>query len=183
MQDMEKTRLEDLFMNNYRSQGLAEKKPETQEIVLVKRIKLGVRSVKVLGWIGSKESNRSRGFSRKGQDTKDRTKITRKSMGLIAKRPYLLPFDRADRGKPGEAAALVAGGAGAPASWGLGWRVQGLEKIVGSSETRSPRSENGRKLAGGGPPRQSTATVASELDSAAVRALRGWESRRRRLGH
>jgi hypothetical protein len=42
---MEKTRLEDLFMNNYRSQGLAEKKPETQEIVLAKRIKHGVRSV------------------------------------------------------------------------------------------------------------------------------------------
>jgi hypothetical protein len=33
--------LEDLFAINYRSQGLAEKKPETQEIVLVKRIKLG----------------------------------------------------------------------------------------------------------------------------------------------
>jgi hypothetical protein len=42
---MEKTRLEDLFVNNYRSQGLAEKKPETQEIVLAKRIKHGVRSV------------------------------------------------------------------------------------------------------------------------------------------
>jgi hypothetical protein len=123
------------------------------------------------------------GFLGKGQDTKDRTKITRKSRGLIAKRPYLLPFDRADRGKSGEAAALVAGGAGAPASWGLGWRVQGLEKIVGSSETRSPRSENGRKLAGGGPPRRPTATVAGELDSSEVRALRGWESRRRRLGH
>jgi hypothetical protein len=42
---MEKTRLEDLFVNNYGSQGLAEKKPETQEIVLAKRIKHGVRSV------------------------------------------------------------------------------------------------------------------------------------------
>jgi hypothetical protein len=62
---MEKTRLEDLFVNNYRSHGLAEKKPETQETVLAKRIKLGVRSVKVLRWFGSKESNRSRGVSRK----------------------------------------------------------------------------------------------------------------------
>jgi hypothetical protein len=38
--------LEDLVVINYRLQGLAEKKPETQETVLVKRIKLGVRSVK-----------------------------------------------------------------------------------------------------------------------------------------
>jgi hypothetical protein len=52
-------------VNNYRLQGLDEKKPKTQETVLVKRIKLRVKSVKVLGWIGSKESNRSRGFSRK----------------------------------------------------------------------------------------------------------------------
>jgi hypothetical protein len=43
---MEKTRLEDLFVNNYRSQGLANKNPETQLMVLVKRIKLGVRSIK-----------------------------------------------------------------------------------------------------------------------------------------
>jgi hypothetical protein len=34
---MEKTRLEDLFVNNYRSQGLANKKPETHQTVLVKR--------------------------------------------------------------------------------------------------------------------------------------------------
>jgi hypothetical protein len=34
---------------NYRFQGVAEKKPETQGTVLVKRIKLGVRSKKELG--------------------------------------------------------------------------------------------------------------------------------------
>jgi hypothetical protein len=44
---MEKTRLEDLFVINYRSQGLAEKICKTHQIVLAKRIKLGVRSVKV----------------------------------------------------------------------------------------------------------------------------------------
>jgi hypothetical protein len=38
--------LEDLSAINYILQGLAEKKPETQETVLVRRIKLGVRSVK-----------------------------------------------------------------------------------------------------------------------------------------
>jgi hypothetical protein len=38
--------LEDLFAINYRFQGLAEKKPETRETVLVKLIKLGVRSGK-----------------------------------------------------------------------------------------------------------------------------------------
>jgi hypothetical protein len=43
--------LDDLSAINYRLQGLAEKKPETQETVLVKRIKLGVRSEKELGWI------------------------------------------------------------------------------------------------------------------------------------
>jgi hypothetical protein len=32
--------LEELFVINYRLQGLAEKKPETQETVLVKRIKI-----------------------------------------------------------------------------------------------------------------------------------------------
>jgi hypothetical protein len=36
-----------MFAVNYRFQGVAEKIPETQEIVLVKRIKLWVRSVKV----------------------------------------------------------------------------------------------------------------------------------------
>jgi hypothetical protein len=41
------------------------------------------------------------GFLGKGQDTKDRTKITRKSGGLIAKQTYLLPFDRADRANQG----------------------------------------------------------------------------------
>jgi hypothetical protein len=38
--------LEDLSAINYRLRGLAEKKPETQETMLVKRIKLGVRSLK-----------------------------------------------------------------------------------------------------------------------------------------
>jgi hypothetical protein len=46
---MEKTRLEDLFVINYRSQGLAEKICKTHQIVLAKRIKLGVRSAKRLG--------------------------------------------------------------------------------------------------------------------------------------
>jgi hypothetical protein len=43
---MEKTRLEDLFVINYRSQGLAKKNHKTQETMLVKRIKYRVRSVK-----------------------------------------------------------------------------------------------------------------------------------------
>jgi hypothetical protein len=54
--------LEDLYAINYRLQGLAEENPETQETVLVKRIKHRVRSIKERGWIGSRESNRSRGF-------------------------------------------------------------------------------------------------------------------------
>jgi hypothetical protein len=47
---------------NYRFQGVVEKKPETQEIMLVKKIKHEVRSVKERGWIGSRESDRSKGF-------------------------------------------------------------------------------------------------------------------------
>jgi hypothetical protein len=39
----------DMFAINHRFQGVAEKKPETQETVLVKRIKLEVRSEKVEG--------------------------------------------------------------------------------------------------------------------------------------
>jgi hypothetical protein len=38
--------LVDLFAIIYRFQGVAEKIPETQETVLEKRIKLGVRSIK-----------------------------------------------------------------------------------------------------------------------------------------
>jgi hypothetical protein len=45
---MEKTRLEDLFLNNYTSQGVAEKTSETQQTVLVKLVKFGVRSIKAL---------------------------------------------------------------------------------------------------------------------------------------
>jgi hypothetical protein len=46
---MEKTRLEDLFVNNYRSQGVAEEISETQQTMLVKLVKFGVRSIKALG--------------------------------------------------------------------------------------------------------------------------------------
>jgi hypothetical protein len=58
----EQNKIGDIFAIIYRFQGVAEKIPETQEIVLDKRIKLGVRSVKERGWIGSRESDRSKGF-------------------------------------------------------------------------------------------------------------------------
>jgi hypothetical protein len=54
--------LEDLSAINYRLQGLAEKKPETKETVLVKRIKHRVRSIKERGWTGIGETIRSRVF-------------------------------------------------------------------------------------------------------------------------
>jgi hypothetical protein len=41
--------LEDLSAINYRLQGLAKKKPETQETMLVNRSKIGVRSEKEFG--------------------------------------------------------------------------------------------------------------------------------------
>jgi hypothetical protein len=50
VQDMEKTRLEDLFVINYRSQGVAEVISETQQTVFAKRIKDRVRSIKGRGW-------------------------------------------------------------------------------------------------------------------------------------
>jgi hypothetical protein len=43
---MEKTRLEDLFVNNYRFQGVAEKILETPQTVLTNRPKIRVRSEK-----------------------------------------------------------------------------------------------------------------------------------------
>jgi hypothetical protein len=49
VEDMEKTRLKDLFVINYRSQGVAEKIPETQSTVLVNRFKIRVRSEKEFG--------------------------------------------------------------------------------------------------------------------------------------
>jgi hypothetical protein len=51
VQDMEKRRLKDLFVNNYRFQGVAEKIPETPQTVLTNRSKIRVRSEKELGWI------------------------------------------------------------------------------------------------------------------------------------
>jgi hypothetical protein len=48
---MEKTRLEDLDVINYRSQGVAEEISETQQIVLVNRSKIRVRFEKVSGGV------------------------------------------------------------------------------------------------------------------------------------
>jgi hypothetical protein len=48
---MDKIRLEDLVVINYRLGGLADKVPETPQIVLVNRIKNRVRSQKELSWI------------------------------------------------------------------------------------------------------------------------------------
>jgi hypothetical protein len=48
---MEKTRLEDLFKINYRFGGLAEKITETHQIVLAKRTKDRVRSIKGAGGV------------------------------------------------------------------------------------------------------------------------------------
>jgi hypothetical protein len=51
VQDVEKTRLEDLFVINYRSQGVAKEICKTHGIVLAKRTKDGVRSIKGSGGI------------------------------------------------------------------------------------------------------------------------------------
>jgi hypothetical protein len=50
VQDMEKTRLEDLFMINHGSQGVAEEIFETQQTVLANRSKIRVRSIKGREW-------------------------------------------------------------------------------------------------------------------------------------
>jgi hypothetical protein len=67
--------------------------------VLMKRIKLGVRSVRVLGWIGSKESNSSRGFSARFARHKKRSKNYQEGQGPRCKPagPHPLPLDRAHR--------------------------------------------------------------------------------------
>jgi hypothetical protein len=58
--------LEDLFVINYRLQGLTEKKPETQETVLVKRIKLRARSIKACWLVLDAGIYSYQGFSKKG---------------------------------------------------------------------------------------------------------------------
>jgi hypothetical protein len=97
--------LEDLSAINYSLQGLAEKKPKTQETVLVKRIKYRVRSIKGC-WLvldaGIKTQEIDLG-------------IMAFLRGLCVKPPlHLLPSieQRTGRGLP--TAALVANGAGAP---------------------------------------------------------------------
>jgi hypothetical protein len=92
--------LEDLSAINYRLQGLAEKKPETQEAVLAKRIKYRVRSIKERGWalcvkVGSLEGVMCRLVETHRTDLI----ITGKGRGLCAKPPcLLLPLDRARTG-------------------------------------------------------------------------------------
>jgi muramidase (phage lysozyme) len=79
--------LEDLSAINYRLQGLAEKKPETQETVLVKRIKHRVRSIKEHGWalcvkVGSLEGV----ICRLVETHKTYLIITRKGRGYVQNR-------------------------------------------------------------------------------------------------
>jgi hypothetical protein len=62
----------DLFAINYKFQGVTEKKPETQETVLVKRIKLRVRSIKVLCWIYVRRVGFFQGVMSKGCKTHER---------------------------------------------------------------------------------------------------------------
>jgi hypothetical protein len=63
---------------NYRFQGLAEKKPETHQIVLAKLIKLGVRSVKGLCWIYVRKVGFFQGVMSKGCKTQNRSKNYKK---------------------------------------------------------------------------------------------------------
>jgi hypothetical protein len=83
--------LEDLFVIHYRLQGLAEKKPETQETVLVKRIKHRVRSIKERGWALCVKVGSLVGVICTLVEThKTDLIITGKGRGLCAKPPCLL---------------------------------------------------------------------------------------------
>jgi hypothetical protein len=146
--------LEDLSAINYRSQGVAEKIPETQETVLVKRIKHGVRSIKDHGWIGSKESNKSRGFSVRFARHKIRSKNYQKGQGPRCKPAevfFLLWFEANDgsggsgRRRFGQLAAQ-ADGAG-----GRGAQGDQIDVLTGGGEERE-RSESGGVAATVGQP-------------------------------
>jgi hypothetical protein len=68
----EKQDEKDLFAFNYKFQGVAEKNPETQETVLVIRIKLVVRSIKELYWIYVRRVGFFQGVMSKGCKTLER---------------------------------------------------------------------------------------------------------------
>jgi hypothetical protein len=106
-------------MINYRLQWLAEKKPETQETVIVKRIKHRVRPIKERGWalcvkVGSLEGV----ICRLVETHKIDLIITGKGKGICAKPPcLLLPLDRT---RTSAKEVLAEGVAGAPGVEGLG---------------------------------------------------------------
>jgi hypothetical protein len=105
--------LEDLSAINYRLQGLVEKKPETQETILVKRRKHRAISIKGRGWalcvkVGSLEGV----ICRLVETHKTYLIITGKRRGLCAKPPcLLLPLNRTRTGarRSWPAAALMVG--------------------------------------------------------------------------
>jgi hypothetical protein len=66
----------DLYVINYRLQGLAEKNYLTQKIVLANTKKFRIRSEKFYGGAGLRRCNRSRGFLKFSQDTENYTIIT-----------------------------------------------------------------------------------------------------------
>jgi hypothetical protein len=99
--------------------------------VLVKKIKYRVRSERVLGWIGSEECNKSRGFSARFARHMKRSKITKKARRLNANRPALIPYlcsiPTGCGGGPGGQIADV-------------WRDQGLGQAGERGEEKKGRS-------------------------------------------
>jgi hypothetical protein len=75
----------DLYVINYRLQGLVAQICKTQKIVLANREKFRVRSEKYQGGAGLKRCNRSRGFSANFRTHRKNRKITSFSRDWTAK--------------------------------------------------------------------------------------------------
>jgi hypothetical protein len=169
--------LEDLSAINYRLQGLAEKKPETQEIMPMNRSKIRVRSIKGC-WLVCVIGGIFLGVSWKTCKTQGKDlNITRKDRGLNAKRRGLFDYlwtpadrerprarprwgeGRRDRGDAGE--MLTTGGdeGKQPESWPateLGWPAlsykgrqrSGTPPATESGGVRSARCEDASGVGG-----------------------------------
>jgi hypothetical protein len=112
--------------------------------VLAKRIQLRVRSIKVSGWIGSRESNLSRGFSRKDARHKKEPIDSKILQGASCKTATSSSSSgqTAQAHRKGAAAALVTSGVGAPGDEKLGRGTKRIEGIETNTMGGSPRAED-----------------------------------------
>jgi hypothetical protein len=100
----------DLFVINYRFQGVAEKKPETPETVLARRIKVRVRSEKsALLDLSVKGGIFPRGYEQRLQDTCKDLSIKAFLKGLCVKSSFIFFLRTYGRNGQGSLLAKISG--------------------------------------------------------------------------